>query len=181
MAKAKPIDVGLVKSLLEYAPELSGSCLRWKVDMTNGKNKINVTAGSMAGGLTERGYYRVTTGRLTYPAHRIVWVVVKGFDPVFDIDHIDGHKGNNRIENLRLAPRGSLDNAQNRKKNKRNTSGYTGVYLCSTHKKWRARLMVDGKRQHIGCFDTPEEAYSMYLKIKAELHTFNPTPREKGA
>jgi hypothetical protein len=38
------------------------------------------------------------------------------------------------------------------------TSKFRGVCWVKDRKKWEARIMVDGKRPHLGCFDDEEEA-----------------------
>ena len=170
----KPIDVELICSLLEYRPEVGGSCLVWKVNVGRyGK----VKAGSRTGWKDRKGYWLISINGKRYRAHRLVWIIVYGEDPPCQIDHINGCEAGNHIENLRLAINNDVDNQQNRKTQKNNTSGYTGVSWCKSKRKWRGTIMHEGKRYHLGLFDTPEEAYAAYLKAKAELHTFQPVPR----
>lgn len=44
-----------------------------------------------------------------------------------------------------------------------------GVNWCKQVGKYRVRASVDGKQQHLGYFDTPQEAYQAY-KIAKEAH-----------
>ena len=44
-----------------------------------------------------------------------------------------------------------------------------GVTLSKRNSNFVARLMVNGKKNHLGCFDTPEEAYQVY-KIAKEAY-----------
>lgn len=65
--------------------------------------------------------------------------------PENEIDHIDGNKDNNRIDNLRSVT--SKQNARNRKLKTGNRTGYSGVY---TNKQgtWRV-CMYDERGRHI--------------------------------
>jgi len=62
-----------------------------------------------------------------------------GYFPKF-IDHIDGNKSNNRIENLREASIG--ENNRNAKIRKNNTTGIKDSF-CTKHNKWIVQLQVD--------------------------------------
>ena len=74
-------------------------------------------------------------------------------------DHINGNRLDNRRENLRVVI--AKQNAQNKSKSSRNTSGYKGVRLESG-KYWRAYIGVDNKKIWLGYFDTPEDAARAY-------------------
>lgn len=75
----------------------------------------------------------------------------------FEIDHIDGNPLNNQRNNLRLA--NHAENIRNRTRvNKNNSSGITGVCWFKRDKKWRARLMINGKEIHLGLFSKKEDA-----------------------
>ena len=50
-----------------------------------------------------RGYKSGKINGVQTLCHRVVWAIVNGKWPSGDIDHIDGNKKNNRIENLRPA------------------------------------------------------------------------------
>jgi hypothetical protein len=109
-----------------------------------------------------------------YRAHRIIWMMFNGNLPKEQLDHIDGDRANNRIENLRECS--NTENQQNRKLNKDNKTGFTGVTIWKT--KFKAEIRLNKKGYYLGLFDTAEEAHKAYLNKKAELHTFNPTVRE---
>lgn len=51
---------------------------------------------------------------------------------------------------------------------KNNTSGYRGVHLHSELQKWVARISINGKRTHLGVFDTAEEANLVKIKVEHE-------------
>lgn len=176
--RIKPINVELMRALLEYAPELGGSCLKWRVDVLSGNGGVRIKAGVKAGYLERGGYWVVRVRGKTYKAHRIVWALIEGHDPIVAIDHTNGNSKDNRVENLRLTPEGQKQNMQNASNQTNNTSGCRGVDWNKRSQKWRARIQVNGVSRCVGYFDTLEEANTAYLKSKAALHTFQPVPRK---
>jgi hypothetical protein len=84
------------------------------------------------------------------------------------VDHINHNTLDNRKENLRLAT--LSENQYNRKRCKRNTSGYKGVSWSKLHNKWRARICITKERLHLGLFDTAEEAYKIYCAAAEKYH-----------
>ena len=77
--------------------------------------------------------------------------------PDQDVDHQDHDTLNNTRSNMKNVSRS--ENAQNRKgPNKGNASGYRGVSWNKCNRAWRARLMVNGRPVHLGCYATAEEA-----------------------
>ena len=166
------IEQDLLKELFEYRDGM----LFWKRDTYAGIRLIE--AHTRAGNQQANGYRVVGIEGKLLKEHRLIWVLLNGNIPEgAQIDHRDGVKNNNCIDNLRLAVRGYKDNNQNKIKYKCNKSGYTGVYWHNAAKKWAAQIRVSGKAIYLGCFDTPEEAYEVYLAKKKELHKFNPIPR----
>jgi len=173
MSKAKDIDVCLIKSLLIYDPRAGNSCLVWRINKgSRGK------AGEHAGRKNHDGYWQVQINGKLYPAHRLVWAIENNEDPKCQLDHINGEKDDNRIENLRLAPRNELDNLQNQRLRKTNTSGFSGVSRNKKAKRWQSQIKVNNKYIYLGLFDTPELAYAAYIDAKSRLHKFQPTMRE---
>lgn len=80
--------------------------------------------------------------------------------PKYQIDHINRDKKDNRISNLRKV-------TQNQNQHNRNDKGYS--YLKS-HNRWYARIIVNGKRIHLGSYKTEQEARNSYLKAKMLYH-----------
>jgi hypothetical protein len=74
------------------------------------------------------------------------------------IDHINGVKTDNRVDNLRIVTQ--QKNCENRR-----SKGYHKI-----GKKWRAQIKVNKKKHHLGYFDTEQEAYAAYLDAKAIHH-----------
>ena len=78
----------------------------------------------------------------------------------------DMDRGNNRIENLRLATR--TQNNVNRFYNK-GVSKYQGVVYHTKNKKWIAQIGYDNKGLYIGSFENEEDAARAYDKKAVEL------------
>lgn len=150
--------------LLRYDVE-SGD-LFWRV------SRGRVKAGRVAGSVNYRGYRSVKVDGRDCLAHRLIWLMAHGQMPEADIDHIDGDRLNNRLENLREATR--AENGQNVGVQSNNTSGFTGVTWHKGAKKWKAQIGVSRRYKAIGYFDTPEQAAEAYAKAKARLHRFHP-------
>lgn len=80
------------------------------------------------------------------------------YDKKVQVDHIDGDPKNNTRKNLRVCT-----HAQNQQ-NKR-SKGYS---FHKHTKKWVAQIAIDGKKIHLGYYNTPEEAQQVYRKAHAE-------------
>ncbi len=119
-------------------------------------------AGTIVGTLTSHGYLRCKFDKDWWFLHNLVWFIAYGKWPVADVDHMDGDKTNNSINNLRECTR-----SQNKGNSKRHSvptkSGLKGVTWQSKIEKWQARLMVRGTHLSLGCYNTPEDAHAAYM------------------
>jgi len=107
-------------------------------------------------------------GRL-YRAHKALWAFAWGRWPVADLDHINGQRDDNGIDNLREATR--AENNQNMRRARcDNKSGLLGV--TPDRGRWRGAIQLDGRSRPLGLFDTPEAAHRAYLDAKRLLHPF---------
>jgi hypothetical protein len=86
------------------------------------------------------------------------------------VDHIDGDRTNNRVENLR-----SVDNAKNMQNVKRarcdSATKVLGASLCKDTGRYVARIRKPGGAYlNLGRYETAEQAGQAYLAAKRELH-----------
>lgn len=94
-----------------------------------------------AGSIHKTGYRHITLKNKVYKAHRLIFMLHHGYLPP-EIDHINGDRQDNRIENLRPANRS--ENQCNRFALSSNTSGYPGVSWHKKSKAWCVRVMKNG-------------------------------------
>lgn len=150
-----------LKELVVYCPERGG--LFWI------KNRRKAKAGNRIGSKTQEGYRQTSLFLKQYKEHRLIWLYHYGNFPLKELDHLNGIRDDNRIENLRECVEGK--NQQNiRKPNITNKNGFLGVYPSS--KRWMARITSNGKSIYLGSFDTKEEAHLAYIQAKRQYHPF---------
>jgi hypothetical protein len=88
--------------------------------------------------------------------------------PNEQIDHINGMPWDNRKENLRIVE--NKLNSRNKGMYSTNKTGYKGVSAYGNKGKYTAQITVDGKKIHIGCFESVEEAAKAYNE--SAIHHF---------
>jgi hypothetical protein len=124
--------------------------------------------GDIAGNYDKKlGYNRVSINGKSYLLHRIVFLYHYGYMPKI-LDHINGIKTDNRIENLR--PASQEENSRNRCKNNNNASGYKNVSWHNQHKKWAVTMHLNGKKKHFGYFEDIELADLVAQEARVKYH-----------
>jgi hypothetical protein len=101
-------------------------------------------------------------------AHHFAWYYVFNIVNIKkEIDHINGIRDDNRIENLRLVTR---------QENHFNRHFYSGekikgyINVKGFKKEYRANIGVNGNTIYLGSFHTEQEAREAYLKAKEKYH-----------
>lgn len=118
-------------------------------------------AGKKACNSLSKGYFIGGVLGKRLKAHRIAWAIYYGKWPDHQIDHINGKRNDNRIENLRDVV--ASENQKNMKKPSTNSTGHIGVYKHND--KWRVKI----KNTHIGVFRSIDEAVSARAHACAKL------------
>ena len=137
-------NLGRVKSLAREITEHSGRTRKQREKLLKG----DITFGYNRVALYNKDFKkRVVVHRLVYSAF------VGDIDGKF-IDHINGDRNDNRLENLRLAT--IQQNQFNRK-----AKGYCWDKGSG---KFRASIMLNGKNIYLGFFDIAKEARMAYVK-----------------
>lgn len=146
------IDVETIKKYLKYNDDGTltrilnyGSCTR----------PLNEKIGTY----DKDGYLNTKIIGKTFKIHRLIWFMVRGEWPVGQIDHINGVKDDNRIENLRIVT--NRQNCQNWKVHR--NGSLVGAQYHKASKKWRSRIYIDGVSVYLGLFETKEEAHRAYM------------------
>jgi len=133
----------------------------WKKQMSKYK-KIN----SIAGSKNKYGYIKIGINKNVYLAHRLAWIYTYGEIGNQQIDHINGNKSDNRIDNLRLAS--NQENRLNTKVYRTNKLGIKGV--CKHGNNYRATCKFNKIFYHLGTFKTIELAKSAYENFCKKHH-----------
>lgn len=151
-----------LKAALTYNPETG--VFKWAAP---GRSRV---IGIEVGSWDCYGYKTVRLAGKSYKLQRLAWLYVNGKWPEFDIDHKNGIRSDNRIENLRDIPRKlNLEN-QVKLRNRPNKTGLMGAYFDSRKNIYYSRISQNDKSIYLGSFKTAEDAHNAYLKAKKELH-----------
>ena len=143
----KTIDIELLNKNLVYNKETG---IFTRIKGSGGKK-----AGSVAGSINTNGYINIQIKGVNYYAHRLAWLLEHGCMPSI-VDHIDGNKDNNRIDNLREVTQSI--NMSNKVMSKYNKTGFNGVSWCNFYKKYVSYINIDKKRKTIGYYKIKEDA-----------------------
>lgn len=146
------MDKNRLHQILDYHPD---GYFIWKE-----KTNRRVVVGSRAG-WTRSEYDQIKVEGKVYTVHRLVFFYHHGYFPKM-VDHINGDKKDNRIENLRECS--ASQNSQNRKKRTDNTSGESGVSPCGN--RWQVSVTVDSRVHWGGRFNTKQEAVKRARELK---------------
>ncbi len=168
MENKKTLTQARLVEMFHYSKE-TGVFVR-KVPVLCSNGQIPYKAGAIAGSVGSNGYINISVDGRKYYAHQLAFLYVTGSFPLFVVDHIDGTRSNNAWSNLRDVTH--KENLQNRKRlNKSNKStGLLGVSKYGKHGKYKAGIVVDNKRIHLGVFDNKEDAFECYAAAKKYLH-----------
>lgn len=128
--------------------------------------------GVVAGCKNNAGYTVINVLKTIHLAHRLAWFHFYGGQPLHCIDHINGNRVDNRIENLRDIPK--AQNHQNLKGPiSTSTTGYLGVSYSKRRGAFIAQIALNQRRVYLGQFKTAEDASAAYLSAKRKLHPAN--------
>jgi hypothetical protein len=148
--------------LLDYNAETGA--LVWRRATTN-----RVKGGANAGCRGSDGYLRIGIDGVRFKVHRIAYLMGAGVEWQGDIDHKDGDRLNNRLDNLRPVVRQT--NVQNqRRANVDSRTQVLGVTKGRRGNGFRAQIGINGRNYALGTYPTPELAHEAYVKAKRELH-----------
>ena len=117
------------------------------------------------------GYNRIGINKKMIKRHRLLAFCFIGLSNICGvkngidvIDHIDGNKLNNSVDNLRITT--SQGNDQNR-------TTIKGYCWNKRANKWKAHITLNGRLIHLGYFTTEQEARQAYLNAKPIYHTIH--------
>lgn len=152
------MNIELIKEFLEYR---DGGLYYKK------KPCSKIVVGQEAGHIHHTGYKRFMLNGVEMLAHRVIFAMHHGYLPD-EVDHINGVKTDNRIENLRAATHSQ--NAHNQNTRSNNTSGIKGVSWNKLEKRWKVNVCLDGVQKYIGGFKDKASAELAAISARNQLH-----------
>lgn len=173
----KPLpSQALLSKLLDYDPEQG--ILTWKVrDKTVYPEEIRQPSSALAHfnkyhagnradhNINKAGYRTVRIFGQFYMAHRLIWKMMSGVDPLV-IDHINRRRDDNRFVNLRDTT--PLGNSWNR--------AASNVWQVKKNGLWRGQIMFRGHVIRICSFERREDAEKAVAAVREALFEFPSSP-----
>lgn len=126
---------------------------------------------------THQGYVLASVSARPQLMHRFIMGNPKGMM----VDHVDGDPNNNCRQNLRVCT--ARENSRNRKplQGKKHKGAFLSKHMANLgYKPWGTAVYVDGRRFHLGWFETELEALQVYnlaaVKVMGEFARLNDVP-----
>jgi hypothetical protein len=136
-------------------------------DYKDGKLFYKKNPNKKVGTVSKNKYLNVCINYKKYYQHRIIFLMHHGYLPLV-VDHIDGNKQNNTIENLRAAD--TSKNGMNSRLSASNKSGVKNVFWHKKANKWTAQIKLNNKKIHLGLFDDLELAELATFEARNKYH-----------
>lgn len=133
-----------------------------------GRVRNLITNNILKGGLIQ-DYKRVTlsndTIKTSKKVHCLVAIEFLGY--IFNakdsvINHIDGDKTNNKLDNLEVVTQRENVSECFKSNKSKNTSKYIGVNFHKASNKWISQIHINGKNKYLGIYNTEIEAHNKY-------------------
>jgi hypothetical protein len=146
------ISVDQLREILKYDPDTGKFTWRERLETFPSSpediRRFNTrNAGELVYEEAHRGYGRMSLLGKRYKSHRVAWCMTHGAWPDDQIDHINGVRSDNRIENLRAVSQ--IENSRNMRRLSNNKSGVTGVNWDKKNWRWVATISVNNKSIHL--------------------------------
>jgi hypothetical protein len=134
--------------------------------------KYTTSSNALAGSeisflLNTNGYQIIQINKKKIRVHRIIFLMFYGYVPEI-IDHINGNRIDNRIENLREAT--PAQNMHNKPASKFNLSKQKNVSWVEKKKLWCVTIKANGKQHYGGCFKDLQKAVDKATRLRNEIH-----------
>ena len=152
------MDLNELRNTLTYSPDTG--LFHWLV------SRGSKGSGFVAGYIETDGRPKVHLFGKRYIQSRLAYFYMTGAWPKEEVDHINRDVGDNRWCNLRAATRS--ENCRNMPALSRSKTGIKGVWFIAG--RYRAEIMLHGKRHYLGRFKTKEAAQQAYRVAAEKLH-----------
>ena len=153
----------------DFLPEVRNKAWKTIFSYENGVLiwKVGQRKDKQAGTINGSGYTVFKHEKKIYLVHRVVFEMHWGIVPN-RIDHINGNRSDNRIENLRQCT--ASENQSNQKKSVKNTSSVKDVFWTPKVSKWRVRVQFDKHRKDFGYYKELDTATLVAKQAREQMH-----------